>query len=148
MNSTADDAVFINLNFIGVSKCDEFIFDDDAQSRKFISSSVGPLKSNFFETFIATSFSDIFLDIGHFSADSSINSVGGNQDAPLEIEGFAQLFLPKTHCLGICNGGKSVVQNHLIELRRMLVHVLILDRLRRSSNFLHEQACALNEMGC
>jgi hypothetical protein len=38
----------------------------------------------------------------------------GNQDAPLEIQGLAEILLPEQHSVRIGDWGKDVIQNHLI----------------------------------
>jgi len=52
----------------------------------------------------------------------------GDQDTAFEIERLAEIFLPEQHCFRVGNRCEFVIQNHLIELRSMLVHILILTR--------------------
>jgi len=85
MLAAVDDALFIYLDINWQAKIDELFFDLHFEAREVIARSLRPLEIDLLETWVLLGGADIFLEIGHISAEGSIDSMLGDQHATLEI---------------------------------------------------------------
>ena len=86
MRSATDDSVFVNLNFLGYAKRDNFIANPNCEAGEFIALALGPFEVDVLERRKLARHSKIRLDRCQRTANRAIDAVFGNDDSTLEIE--------------------------------------------------------------
>jgi hypothetical protein len=86
MRSATDDSVFVNLNFLGYAKRDNFIANPNGEAGEFVAFSLGPFEVDVFERRKLARHSKIRLDRCQRTANRAIDAVFGNDYSTLEIE--------------------------------------------------------------
>ena len=81
MCAAPDNAIFIDLNFIGVTEGHKFFLILNGEAGKLVASSFRPLKINLAKARIHFCGFHIFLEGLHGSANSSIDTVRRNDDS-------------------------------------------------------------------
>ena len=86
MRSATDDSVFVNLNFLGYAKRDNFIANPNGEAGEFVTLALGPFEVDVLERRKFACNSKIFLDRFERAANCAVDAVFGNDDSTLEIE--------------------------------------------------------------
>ena len=113
MRSATDDSVFVNLNFLGYSKRDNFIANPNGEAGEFVNFSLGQFEVDVFERRKLARHSKIRLDRCQRTANRAIDAVFGDDDATLEVETLTQCALPQTNRVWVCQRRELVIEEDL-----------------------------------
>ena len=113
MRSATDDSIFVNLNFLGYAKRDNFIANPNGEAGEFVAFSLGPFEVDVFERRKLARHSKIRLDRCQRTANRAIDAVFGNDDSTLEIEALTQRTLPQANRIWVCQRRELVIEEDL-----------------------------------
>ena len=113
MRSATDDSVFVNLNFLGYAKRDNFIANPNGEAGEFVALALGPFEVDVLERRKFACNSKIFLDRFERTANRSVDAVFGNDDSALEVETLTQCALPQTNRVWVCQRRELVIEEDL-----------------------------------
>ena len=84
-----DDAILVDIEFIGRTECDDFRPNPNDQLREVVADTFRPFDINIPECRIFTQFSDVAFDAVQLATDSGIDTVRGHDDSSAKIKRFA-----------------------------------------------------------
>ena len=111
--ATSDDAIRVDIEFIGRTECDDFRADPNDQLREVVSDTFRPFDVDISECRVFTQSSDVAFDAAQFAADCRIDTVRGHNDPSAKIERFAHGYLPQAYRFGIRKRREDIEQHDL-----------------------------------
>jgi hypothetical protein len=101
VHATTDNAIFVNLDFVGNTECHDLVTHAYFDARKIIANSIRPLKVNGLESRKLFGDPHVFFDGSQRSTDGSIDAVFRDDDSAVEIEAFTKCALPQANCFWV-----------------------------------------------